>query len=409
MNHWKRLLCGILLAGLGLQLAACGTVPAAEESQPREETAQVPVSVSDAEAAIAAADFSVALLRNTEIGEQTCILSPYSVLIAMAMTANGADGETLAQMEAAFGMPMEDLNRWLSSVCESSGKELISANSVWLNQTDGFALSPEYAELIESKFKAEAISAAFDAQTVEQINLWVSERTSGRIPSILNSLSPDAMMVLVNALTFDAAWKEIYPENKLREGIFTAADGTEQTVTMMSSKEGFFLDDGKATGFLKSYENDRYQYAALLPNEEVPMQEYLASLSGKGLLDLLHCASQEPVQTQMPAYQAETFADMGQTLQKLGISDAFSGQADFSRMGNSPLNISEVLHKTYMKVFAGGTEAAAATAVVMTKSARPMRESRSVILDRPYVMAIFDRQTDTILFLGVVNSVDKAE
>lgn len=404
MRNWKRILCGILIAGLGVQIFGCSSAPEREESAPAETIR----AFSDAEAAVAAADFSVKLLQNSEIGTENCILSPYSILIAMAMTANGADGETLAQMEAAFGMPMEAVNRWLSSVCAAGGEELISANSIWIQDNGGFKVSDDFIRTNENSFQAQVFSAPFDGQTLDDINSWVNEHTKQRIPSILDSLDADAMMVLLNALSFDAAWQSPYRENDLYDGQFTASDGTVQDVTMMCREEAYYLEDEMATGFLKDYEGGRYSYVVLLPKQGVSVQEYIASLSGQQLLEKINNASEETVWTRMPAFTAETSADMSQALQAMGITDAFSSAADFSKIGDFPMNIGQVLHKTYLKVHAGGTEAAAATAVLVLKGAMPPQERKEVNVDRPYVMAIVDRQTNAILFLGAVNRVSAA-
>lgn len=401
MRNWKRILCGILIAGLGVQIFGCASAPKQEESAPAETIR----AFSDTEAAVAAADFSVKLLQNSEIGTENCILSPYSILIAMAMTANGADGETLAQMEAAFGMPMEAVNRWLSSVCAESGEELISANSVWIREQDSTEIFEDYIRTNENSFQAQIFSAPFNGQTLDDINRWVNEHTKQRIPSILDSLDADAMMVLLNALSFDAVWQSPYRENELYDGQFTASDGTVQDVTMMCREEAYYLEDEMATGFLKDYEGGRYSYVVLLPKQGVSVQEYIASLSGQQLLEKINNASEETVWTQMPAFTAETSADMSQALQAMGITDAFSSAADFSKIGDFPMNIGQVLHKTYLKVHAGGTEAAAATAVMVLKGAMPPQERKKVNVDRPYVMAIVDRQTNAIMFLGAVNSI----
>lgn len=405
MKNWKKVVCGILLAGFAVQLAACASAPMSE-TEKQTEAPETVSEISDTEAAIAAADFSVALLQNTKIENGNCILSPYSIMLAMAMTANGADGETLAQMESAFGMPMEAVNQWLSDVHEKSGKELISANSIWLREEDGFTLSEDFVRTNEDNYQAQIQTAPFNEQTLADINGWVSEYTKNRIPKILDSLDAGALMVLLNALTFDAAWQNPYTENDLTDGVFFSADGENQKVTMMSGKEQYYLEDGTTTGFVKDYEDGRYRYVVLLPEKGVSAEEYIASLSGEKLLNLVKNASEETVKTQMPAYKSETFADMSQTLQAMGITDAFSPLADFSKMGNLPMNISQVLHKTYLKVHSGGTEAAAATAVIMTKSAKPMQKCKEVIVDRPYVMAIMDQKTDAILFLGAVNTME---
>lgn len=405
MKNWKKVICGILLAGFAVQLGACAAAPMSE-AEKQTEVPETVSQISDTETAIAAADFSVALLQNTKIENGNCILSPYSIMLAMAMTANGADGETLAQMESAFGMPMEAVNQWLSDVHEKSGKELISANSIWLREEDGFTLSEDFVRTNEDDYQAQIQTAPFNEQTLADINAWVSEHTMNRIPKILDSLDAGALMVLLNALTFDAAWQNPYTENDLTDGVFFSADGENQKVTMMSGKEHYYLEDGTTTGFVKDYEDGRYSYVVLLPEKGVSTEEYIASLSGEKLLNLVKNASEETVNTQMPAYKSETFADMSQTLQAMGITDAFSPLADFSKMGNLPMNISQVLHKTYLKVHSGGTEAAAATAVIMTKSAKPMQECKEVIVDRPYVMAIMDQKTDAILFLGAVNTME---
>lgn len=405
MKSWKKVICGILLTGFAVQLAACASTPM-PEAQKQTEVAETVSEISDTDAAIAAADFSVALLQNTKIENGNCILSPYSIMLAMAMTANGADGETLAQMESAFGMPISRVNQWLSDVREKSGKELISANSIWLREEDGFTLSEDFVRTNEDNYQAQIQTAPFNEQTLADINGWVSEYTKNRIPKILDSLDAGALMVLLNALTFDAAWQEPYTENDLTDGVFVSADGENQKVTMMCSKEHYYLEDGTTIGFVKDYEDGRYSYVVLLPEKGVTAEEYIASLSGEKLLNLVKNASEETVNTQMPAYKSETFADVSQALQAMGITDAFSPLADFSKMGNMPMNISQVIHKTYLKVHSGGTEAAAATAVIMTKSAKPMQKCKEVIVDRPYVMAIMDQKTDAILFLGAVNTIE---
>ena len=215
-------------------------------------------------------------------------------------------------------------------------------------------------------------------------------------------------MVLLNALTFDAKWAAPYKTADVREGTFTAADGTEQTVEMMHKTEQLYLDDGLATGFVKDYAGGRYCYAALLPNDNVPTEEYLASLTGASLLNTIKNAEECRVSTAMPKYKIETSAELNQALTAMGISDAFSrADADFSRISDTPQYIDEVLHKTYMKVDEEGTEAAAVTAVI-TRYAAPMQSyDHTVILDRPYVMAIVDRETEAVVFLGVVNSISE--
>lgn len=422
----KRLLIFLLLAALGLQLCGCSDTQASPESPETEpalktadgaKTVELTASVTAAPVAAgtvndiasqAAADFAIRLLQNAYHGGENCILSPYSVLTAMAMVANGADGETLAQLEAAFGLSVGDLNAFLYACGENAGDELVSANSIWMRDVEQFAVREEFLQTNTDYFGAEIYKAAFDAQTVADINDWVSGHTAGRIKQILERLDGGSSMVLLNALTFDAKWAAPYKTTDVREGTFTAADGTEQTVEMMHRTEQLYLDDGLATGFVKDYAGGRYCYAALLPNENVSMEEYLASLTGASLLNAIKNAEECRISTAMPKYKLETSVELNQALAAMGISDAFSrASADFSRISDTPQYIDEVLHKTYMKVDEDGTEAAAVTAVI-TRYAAPMQScDHTVILDRPYVMAIVDRDTEAIVFLGVVNSISE--
>ncbi len=399
----KKLLTGLLLAALGLQLFGCaaeGGAPDGTEQTVTEQKAETEENET-VDPSAAAADFALALLRRCKDGEKNCVLSPYSILTALAMTENGADGETLRQFEEAFGMPCGTLNDYLAGCFAKAGEETAGANSVWLRDEDGLALKEEYRELMQELFGAECFTAPFDAETVAQVNAWVSAHTKERVDQIVDTLD-DASMVLINALSFDAKWA--VPYTGVKNGSFTASDGTLQEVEMLSGKENAYLEGGGMTGFVKPYEGGKYSFVALLPNEGTDVDACLASLTGSDLLDLIRNASEEQVTATMPKLKTETSLRLADALFGLGLTDAFTAAADFSRMADAAQHIDEVLHKTYLSVDEEGTEAAAATAVIMTKSARPMM-GRSVTLDRPYLLAIVDNETDCLLFLGVINRI----
>ena len=396
----KRLLTGLLLAALGLQLFGC----AAQDAVPTETEQTTTEQKEEVIPQDAAAEFALALLRACEDGEKNCVLSPYSILTALAMTENGADGETLRQFEEVLGMPCGTLNAYLQACIAGEGQEVASANAIWLRDEPDLALKEDFRKLTQELFGAEMFTAPFNGATVEQINAWVSAQTKERIEEIVDSLD-GASTVLVNALSFDAKWERPYAENEIVDGVFTASDGTAQDAEMLCGKENAYLDDGMATGFIKPYEGGRYSFVALLPNEGTDMKDYLASLTGSKLLALLHGAEQAQVAVRMPKVKTETSLRLADQLKTLGLTEAFSGAADFSRMADAAQSIDEVLHKTYLSVDEDGTEAGAATAVIMTRSARPMQQSYTVTLDRPYVMAIVDHETDCLLFLGVINRI----
>ncbi|MBQ6430643.1 MAG: serpin family protein [Oscillospiraceae bacterium] len=410
----KRIFACLLLAALVFQLFGCAAreaapgetaLTAAQQTTTEETEMEQPATerIEDVIPQDAAADFALALLRSSEDGMKNCVLSPYSILTALAMTENGADGETLRQFETLFGMSCDELNAYLQACIAKEGEEVAGANSIWLRDEPDLALKEDFQKLTQELFGAEVFTAPFDAATVERINAWVSEHTKERIKQIIDTLD-SASMVLINALSFDAKWERPYAPNEVKDGTFTASDGTVQQVQMLCAREGLYLDDGMATGFLKPYEGGKYSFVALLPNEDTDVQTYLASLTGTKLLAAIHAAAEQQVMVSMPKLKTETSLQLAELLFGMGLTDAFTNAADFSRMTSAVQCIDEVIHKTYLSIDEEGTEAAAATAVVMTRSARPI-QMPTLTLDRPYLMAIVDNETDCLLFLGVINQI----
>lgn len=407
-----RLSCLFLLPVL--LLAACGapvepTDPAATESsgtvapgnlsaEPSDPPAVLPTT---APAEASAANFAVTLLQQSAEAGKNTMISPYSALLALAMAANGADGETLAQMEAVFGLSLEDLNAYLATCQSREGEEVVTANSIWLR--DGVQLQPDYQSLMEQYYGAGVFAKRF---TADEINAWVNEQTAGRIEKLLEEIDSDVLLYLINALTFDAEWVTQYQPYQVRQQDFHAADGSTQTVSMMHSQESTYLQDGDAKGFLKRYKGGKYSFLALLPGEGVSAEEYLASLTGERLLDCLAQAESTPVVTGLPKFTTETSLTLNRALQAMGMTAAFSDVADFSRLADTSLKISRVIQKTWLQVDESGTKGAAVTAVeMMETTAVGTEQPKQVILDRPFLCAIVDNETNAILFLGIVNTV----
>ncbi len=425
MKHFTKKLCLLLSFALLLPMCGCrAEIPGGQTADPiasaQSGDAEKPTSdmqavnlmasvqakntetrKADAVFSEAAANFAVGLLQGSADGTDNCVLSPYSAMVALAMTANGAKGDTLAQMEAVLGLPIGTLNEYLHG-CDM-GSEVVSANAMWFRDTPDLVVKDAFLQANADYYGADAYRAPFDAQTVRDINAWVSAHTAGRIPSMLDNMSAEIMLVLINALTFDAQWQEKYAEDNATDGEFNAADGTVQPASYLHSEESIYLDDGMATGFLKPYEGGRYSYLALLPNEDVTMEEYLASLTGDNLLDTIANASSESVKVAMPKLKTETTRELNEPLCAMGMPLAFGAGADFSGIADNELCIDTVLQKTYLEVDENGTKAAAATAVIMKECAIEM--TKSVFLNRPFVMGIYDNETQTFLFLGVINQV----
>ncbi len=398
----KKWIAFLLLLALGVQLSACTQATAAEDLMDGITANKVETLTPDGSFAAANAQFSLALLQHSYKSEENVVLSPYSALTALAMTANGAQGETLSQMEAAFGLPMDTLNRYLAGFAPSN--ELQSANSLWIRE--GLPVEQNFLQTNADYYNASVYRANFDQKTVDDINAWVKKHTKERIDKIVNEISPEVMLYLINALSFDAKWADPYKDTQLIDDDFTAANGEVQTVEMLRSSEHRYLETAQATGFMKAYEGNRYYYFALLPNEDVSMQAFLEGLDGETLSAILRKPQYEEVITRMPKLKLEYGQSLKETLQAMGITEAFSNTADFSAMSEKSLKIDDVQQKVYFELDEQGTKAAAVTGITIaaTSMAEP-EEPKYVYLTRPHVMGIYDAENQCILFLGVINSV----
>lgn len=283
---------------------------------------------------------------------------PLSVMLALSMTANGAKGETLVQMETLLGgdIPMETLNEYLYSYIKTLPSEKTSklniANSVWFRD-NGFTAEKAFLQKNADYYGAAAYKSPFDGKTLRDINNRVKKNTDGKIEKIIDSIDSDAVMYLINTVLFDAEWENIYKKDEVGDGAFTAIDSTKKTVPMMYSEEHSYLDDGKATGFIRPYKNG-YGFAALLPNEDISLSDYVASVTGKSFIDTIKKAKDIQVETEIPKFSYDYDIEMNSALKVLGMTNPFEpSKADFSALGASDsgnIFISRVLHKAYIAV-----------------------------------------------------------
>ena len=362
------------------------------------------------------ADFSFDLFKETIAEKENSLVSPLSVMLALAMTANGADSETLEEMAQVLGkdLTLNELNEYLYSYANSLPSEVKSklqiANSIWLSEDeDRLVVEKEFLKVNASYYGAAAYKSAFDDQTIKDINSWVETNTDGMIDKILEQINEDAIMYLINAIVFDAEWKNAYKLNEIASGDFTAIDGSTQTADYMNSEEDTYLDDGRATGFIKPYANGHYSFVALLPNEDVDILDYIATLSGEGFLKTIKEAEKTAVTAALPKYSYAYTVTMNDALKAIGMPKAFSAdEADFSKLGKSSrgnIYIGEVLHKTFISVDELGTKAGAVTKVEMREES--YMETKIVKLERPFVYAIIDNATNLPVFIGAVMSLGK--
>ena len=357
-------------------------------------------------------DFGVRLFQESYEHHKNTLISPLSVMYALAMTANGANGETLAEMEAVLGMSVEELNEYLYAYAKNLPQDkkykLSMANSIWFKDDPSFTVNDDFLQTNADYYGAGIYKAPFDNQTLKDINNWVKENTDEMIPEILDQISADAVMYLINAIAFDAEWETIYKAIDVREGDFTMINGVTQTVDFMYGEEHAYLEDSNTTGFLKYYKDGKYAFAALLPKEGTNIVEYVKQLDGTKINQLLENKKNETVFTCIPKFETEYDISLKEVLESMGMKTAFnSKEADFTGLGtstNGNIFISRVLHKTFISVNEKGTKAGASTVVEM-ETEGAIEVQHQVYLDQPFVYMLIDCETNTPFFIGTTMHV----
>ena len=414
----KRIIVVFLIVAIAVGTVGCAASAKATDLMDKVLPKNVDGKAADASFTASMADFSINLFKKS-IKEENSLISPLSVMLALAMTANGADGETLAQMETLLGgsIPLSELNEYLYSYTQNlpdmEKSRLNIANSIWFRDgRESLQVQNDFLQNNADYYGAAAYSSAFNNQTVRDINNWVKANTDGKVNRILDEIDENDMLFLINAVMFATEWQRVYEKEDIWKGDFTDFDGKIRNVDFMHSSEYQYLDDGMATGFVKPYANGGYSFVAMLPNDNVSIQEYLGSITCVGFLDTLGSRQRDTlVRTSMPKFEYGYSINMVNALKALGISDAFNKDiANFSRMaatkaGNGNLYISEVLHKTFISVDELGTKAGAITMrAVPTGDIDPF-DPKVVNLNRPFIYAIIDNATNLPIFIGTVMSM----
>ena len=386
-----------LFLALALLLAGCGGEAVLNDVS--KSPSKTPVVETDTK------DFAVNLFREAVKEGENTLVSPLSVLTALAMAANGAEGDTLTQMETTLGGTRENLNDWLGGFKDDD--QLKQANGIWLKSDQKFDPNDDFLTTVQMVYDAVLNEAPFDETTRDEINGWVREETDGMIDGIVDEIPEEAIMYLINALSFEAAWVNPYEEHQVQAGVFTTEDGRELDVEMMYGTAYDYLRTANATGFRQWYENEEYAFVALLPNEGVTVAELVDSLTGEELSRLLEKPEEDVVQTAIPKFEAESDYELSEVLTNMGMDKVFDDAlANFSGLGtyeNRNIYINRVLHKTSIQVAEQGTKAGAATAVEIayaTGAFGPAEEPTTVYLDRPFVYMIVEKQSGMPLFMG---------
>lgn len=373
-----------------------------------------------------AVSFDVLAQLREATPDENLFFSPYSVSVALAMTYAGARGETAAEMadalrydlegealHAAFGAlegEFEQRNEdgeGDGSEGDDLGFQLSSANAVW--RDEGYAFDDEYVALLEAYYEAGDHLADFSGSPEaarEEINAWVEERTNDRIEDLLpaGSIDRSTRLVLTNAVYFLAAWEHDFDPADTEPATFTGLDGSETEVEMMhQSQELHYAEiDGHQLVELP-YANGDTSMIVVLPAEG-EFESFEASFGVDELAIMLEETSQPEIDLALPKFGIKSKFSLVETMRKLGMERAFDGgSADFSGMvedDDSDLYVDDIIHQSFVEVDEEGTEAAAATAVVVEDTAVADRVKMTV--DRPFLFYVRDQPTETPLFVGRV-------
>ena len=343
--------------------------------------------------------FALSFFRNVDAladTDENVVVSPYSAGMVLSMLEAGAEGETKVELDnalngASFG----------KDGLESDGNTVVeSSNSVWIS--DDFSIRNRYVSLLEKDFGAFITTQNFsEPATVQAINNWCSEHTSGKITDIIDRIGPDMVMLIVNALYFNAPWASEFDKNVTREGVFHGTSG-DASVKMMSRKATYNYAEYQGAKMIEiPYQGGKYAMYVVLPPSGMPAGTILQYIGENQYDAAMSLLQPKEVALTMPVFRIETSMVLNQTLERMGIRTAFSSAADFkgiSVMG--PLRLDLVKQKCYIDVSEEGTEAAAVTsAQIRMTSVRPVL---SMNVDRPFLFVIADVDNKDILFAGKI-------
>ena len=352
-------------------------------------------------------------IRKTE-QDKNIFISPFSVSVALAMTLNGASGETEQAMTNTLqlqGIGSESINTGYAGLRHSLQTSdpkvtLAIANSLWARQ--GVPFKQNFLQQNTQFFGAEVSTLDFtDPNTLTTINQWVNTNTNGKIPKILDEINSNAVLFLINAIYFKGTWQTEFDPSHTRDDTFYLATGAEKQVSMMTRNGDYaFYEnyEAKFQAIRLPYGDGQISMYIFLPYRESNLNTLLENLNAESWENSMSQFHEQEVFLSMPKFKLEYEKTLNNPLQSLGMSIAFApGLADFSRMADlealgKNLYIGEVIHKAVVEVNEEGTEAAAVTNVGIRATSLPPQ----FIVDRPFFFAIHDNETKTVLFMGTV-------
>jgi serpin B len=392
---------------IGMVLVACSS----EGPTAPKKIEQLPRSLSSMEQQIAdgSTGFGLSLLREVNEGTppgRNVFISPLSASMALGMTATGAAGATLDSMRAVLGYPDVELQEM-----EESYRSLIDllrgldpnvdfriANSIWYQ--NGLSVEQSFVDATRKYFDAEVAGLEFGSPVaLTTINDWVKRSTNDKIDTIVDEIPPDIVMYLINAIYFKGSWTAQFDKSLTQDEPFFAEDGTRPSIPMMSAEGDFrAVSTSEYDAAELPYGGGAYSMIVVVPKQGLSVDSLIAHMDAPGWTALLAGLHDASGVVQIPKFRLEWKGTLVPSLTDMGMGIAFGSSADFSGISrDGGLFISLVDQKTFVNVDEEGTEAAAVTAVGMTTTSAPSALLRA---DRPFLFAIRERFSGTLLFIG---------
>lgn len=403
-----------ILIGMTLTVSCSkkGTEPDSVET---ESKPLIPIMLTKAEQQVASSANAFAFDSYRALyKDEQMFVSPFSLSLALSMTACGADGKTAEQMTHVLGFDeysTEDVASYYNKMVEGlktvdDKTTFESANSIWIDH--GFNVKDSFLATVEEHFAAEAKYASFaDPSTLTAINKWCSDNTHGKIEHMLERISPDCVMAIINAIYFNGQWTIEFNDKTSKEDFMTLS-GEKVRLDMMSVSH--LLNYSNVDGWTMvqiPYGNGAFSMSVILPPEETSFRKAAETFTFDRWNSLSYSARFSNVNLRMPEFKFEyDVKDLKNVLTELGMSDAFTGAADFSKMADiaagDALFIGDVKQKTSIEVNKKGTVAAGTTVVEMgyATALPPNFEDVDFIADRPFFFLIHEATSNSILFIG---------
>jgi serpin B len=370
------------------------------------------------EKAIAASDnsfgFKLFAQINTSEQNKNVFISPFSVSTAFGMLLNGANGPTLDSLEQALGdagMSLNDINtayKNSSAFLTTLDAHVIfqNANSIWYR--DGFPVLPDFLSVNKNYFDADVDALDFTQPSAAQaINNWVDTKTNGKIPTIISDKIPSGVvMYLINAIYFKGTWTYTFDSTRTTNANFTCADGSLAPCRVMSQENTFaYYGDNTVQAIDLPYGDRSFSMTVVLPAAGTSIDQFASALTQQQWNAIINKLDSTKVDVYLPKFTLNFSRSLKDDLTALGMRIVFDpSRADLSRISQGGgLSVSDVLHKTYVDVNEEGTEAAAVTVIVVTTSA--IISTPVMRIDHPFIFAIREHQSGTILFIGKVDSL----